>query len=166
MILLLVACGATGEPLRPVPGPTPPPQLERASVDTIAVAGTIVDSTPATRAWTIVGEGRRYYCVLAEDGRLLLGEGDISVEDLRPDTSIAMDGSLFGDVLLVKRAVVTVPAGEGGAPAITDALAAPAPAPSPVAGEVTPGAAPEPAGGTGAAPPTGASPPPTQATSP
>jgi hypothetical protein len=103
ILLLALGCGATGEPMAPAPAPTPPPELTTIDNNVFRTSGQVGEVTPVTRAWTLLADGRRYYCVLAEDGRLLAGTVDVGVDSLVTGVVITLEGKLDGDVLVVTK---------------------------------------------------------------
>lgn len=159
MILLLLACGVSGDLPQPAAPPIPPADVAEAEIDKLEFEGTVVELSPATRSWTALGDGKRLICVLGIDGRILADGKDILPDQLKAGDLVKVKGRQFGDVILVESAtlggstpVASTPATDLPPPVDPAAVppAAPPAEPPPAAAPpaATPPAEPAPAPGT------------------
>ncbi len=104
MLLLLMACGVEGGLDQPNPPPAPPPVLVSAEPDVVRQTGLVSEVHGPTRSFVLSGEGKRVIVHLRDSGTLRLGGQPSLVQDLRPGTTLWVEGKRQGDLLVVLRA--------------------------------------------------------------
>lgn len=141
MILsLLFACGVDHGLGTPAPPPQPPPELDVATKDTITFLGSVGDLSPATRSWTLTGDGRKMYCILGQEGRIFVGTSDAGMDAMGNGAAVTVEGKKLGDVLIVDHVTLPTPVALPADATPTDPALVPAggmpvdvPAPAPAA---------------------------------
>ena len=141
-VLLLVACGASGEVLVPSTPPPPPVELTQSEPEVVKSEGTVTDIHVPTRSFLLASPEQRYVCVLPADGVVELDGRVASLADLPATVTAAVEGKLIHrDVLVVRHVrvgaaapvAVPAPATPEPAPAAPAPVEAPPPDPAPPA---------------------------------